>query len=167
VHTIAVVAFALLATSFIGCEANSGGDGAGEIVTTGAIYVDFHTDSPCHVRDAPRELSGVTVRFRGPDDESLGEGTTGPIGFTLLAFGEGKRGWTHPGCRYFSTYSAAVARAASYEASFQSPEQQMIGAGSWFTGVADLQPQLTSHEELEAAGFEWNFEAESSYVVGH
>jgi hypothetical protein len=38
---------------------------------------------------------------------------TGPIGFMLLPFGEGNRGWTNPGCRFFAPYSAPVVRAAS------------------------------------------------------
>jgi hypothetical protein len=167
-QTNRLLALALLVAGTIGCGgADSGGDGSGEIIISGAVYVDFHTDSPCHVRDAPQELSGVTVKFRGPQGESLGDGLTGPVGFMLLEFGEGKRGWTHPGCRYFASYSASVAPAASYEASFESPQRQNLGAGSWFTGVEDLEAQVISHEELEGAGFGWDFEADPSYVVGH
>ena len=165
--TINVVAIAVVLASAVGCGADTAGDASGEIAITGAIYVDFHTDSPCAAADAPAELSGVTVGFRGPDGELLGEGMTGPIGFNLLDFGEGKRGWTHPGCRYFAPYSATVTRAASYEVSFRSPPPEIEGAGSWFTGVEDLQSQVISHEDFEATRFAWDFEADPSFVVGH
>ena len=161
----------LLVSLSTGCGAEIVPDGrpadTSKVEITGAIYVEFHTDSPCRLADAPAELSGVAIQFRDPDGTQLGEGLTGPIGFQLLSFGEGKSGWAHPGCRYFAPYAAMLDRARSYRASFESPPQNMVGAGSWFTGVSDLEEQVISHEELEANGFEWDFEAEPSYVVGH
>lgn len=145
----------------------SGEDASREVTIRGALYVELHIDSPCAVAHAPREISGVTLIFRDQDGAVLGEGATGAIDYRLLQFGVGKRGWTHPGCRYFAPYSATVARAASYEVSFSAPPPGGAGNGSWFTGVEDLRPQTISHEELEVAGFFWHFDIEPSYEVGH
>jgi hypothetical protein len=150
-----------------GCAPGAGDDVAGDLVIFGALYVDLHNDSPCVVSDAPPELSGVTVSFRGPDRRLLGEATTGAIGYSLLEFGEGKRGWTHPGCRYFAPYSATVARSESYEVSFRAPPPRAFGGGSWFSGVEELESDVITHHELEASAFAWDFEVAPSYVVGH
>ena len=153
---------------FVGCLATPGTGTGSAVEMSGVLFVDMHVDSPCNALEAPPELAGVTLTFRGPDGERVGEAVSGPIGHRLLEFGEGKDGWQHPGCRYITPYSVNLPKLDSYSVTFDEaaglgPDE--MGAG--FTGISDLGEQVISYAELEANGFAWDFEVQPSYVVGH
>jgi hypothetical protein len=163
-HERALRLICVLVTAVAGCAGTNSGD-EDEIVVAGAIYTDFHVDAPCALNAAPAELSGVEVTFRDAEATALGQTATGAIEFQPLDFGEGKVGWTHPGCRYFAPYTATVARAESYTVSFKAPPARVLPGGGYFNGVESLESRTIQHADLEAAGFVWNFEAPPEFVV--
>lgn len=125
----------------------------------GGVFTDFHVDGPCELSEdsfgQPEELSGIILTFTDPDGVLLGEATTGALQIESLDYG----------CRYLAEYSLTLPPASAYTVDFDPPTPRNFPFGGYFEGAEELETQDISHVDLEAAGFEWSFEAPPQYVV--
>ncbi len=136
-----------------------------QVQVQGALYLDLHVDSPCDTSEAPAELAGVTLTFRSPDGATA-QTQTGPIGYQLLQFGDGKSGWRYPGCRYFSSYEIVLPHAESYSVTFEDADPANDD-GVGFVGISQIGEHEISFRDLESSSFAWDFEVEPEYVPSH
>jgi hypothetical protein len=155
VQAMGVAASLVLA---VGCGGPGGGAAPSEVTIRGVAFSDHRVDLPCDEQaeadGRPEELSGIELRLSDGDGKPLGYAVTGPLEWAPLDYG----------CRFFAAYSVALPAAPAYRVEFDPPAPREFGGG-YFEGAELLEPQEISHEGLRKAGFEWNFEAEPSYVV--
>jgi len=129
-----------------------------KVSITGTVFSDHRVDLPCEEQAAdplrPEELSGIRLRFTDGRGELLGGAVTEELQWRELDYG----------CRFFAAYSVTLPRRVEYRVTFE-PRPPKDIHGAMYLGAEDLEPQRISLAELEQRGFEWSFEAESSYAV--
>lgn len=124
----------------------------------GAVFTDFGMGACGEVEQRqmhPAELSGIELTFSDGSKALLGRTLTGPLRTEPIP----------DGCRFLADYQVVVPPAAGYRVEFDPPEPRTLPGGGYFDGAEQLEPQEIRYDQLAAAGFEWNFEAQPGFVV--
>jgi hypothetical protein len=150
----AATAFVLLLLS-VGACGSTERDPA-RVTISGVVFTDFRI-GPCGEEDAmrPDELSGIELTFTDGSGAPLGGTLTGPLRTEPIA----------DGCRFLADYQVVVPPATSYRVEFDPSEPRTRPGGGYFDGAEQLVAQEMPYDQLAAAGFEWNFEAQPGFVV--
>jgi hypothetical protein len=150
----AAVAFVLLLLS-VGACGSTDRDPA-RVTISGAVFTDFRI-GPCGEEGAmrPDELSAIELMFTDGSGVTLGGTLTGPLRTEPMA----------DGCRFLADYQIVLPPATRYRVEFDPPEPRTLPGGGYFDGAEQLVAQELPYDQLAAAGFEWNFEAQPGFVV--
>ena len=126
------------------------------VTISGFVFTDFRM-GPCGAEGAmrPAELSGIGLTFSDASRLHLGGTVTGPLRTEPIA----------DGCRFLADYQIVVPPATSYRVEFDPPQPRTLPGGGYFDGAEQLVAQEIRYDQLAAAGFEWNFEAQPGFVV--
>jgi hypothetical protein len=126
------------------------------VAIRGSVFTDFRV-GPCGDANpmSPDELSGIKLTFSDASGILQGGTLTGPLRTEPIP----------DGCRFLADYQVVVPQAASYRVEFDPPQPRTLPGGGYFAGAEQLEPQEIRYEQLAAAGFEWNFEAQPGFVV--
>lgn len=158
---LAPISSAVLAAVVAGCQAVGVEDGP--TVLRGAVYTDMRVGMPCNEQTAPRELSGIGLRFVDATGAVVGTALTGPVQARELSGRPGAGGDDDAGCRFSAPYAVTVPTIPSYTVEFEVPDPPE--RGGYFSGTEELKTQTISRDELADRQFDWSFEVPPSYVV--